>query len=194
MLRSAPFNIADIGRTHLVLERQSTRGSKIYLLRVETHIQGSSIFLYISRETEPWPLKVRNSTDLEFPFQQIVSPPAVFANRDKELTGMKEEDSGSSPYPIRKIPVGKTVDYSWDSPTDENKRLRLTANGIPLPSTVDMMAIGLQPPVKLAVRKLIRLSSKSLTSTAQIWSSGTYIISGCPGRWRISITGHLAIR
>ena len=71
--RSAPFNIADIGRTHLVLQRQTGRGAKVYLMKGETHIQGSSIFLYISRETEPWPLRLRNDTNLNITYQQAVS-------------------------------------------------------------------------------------------------------------------------
>lgn len=70
---SAPFSMSDIGRTHITLERQTPRGKRTYLIRVETHIEGSSIFLYISRETEPWPLKIRNETKLKLAFQQAVS-------------------------------------------------------------------------------------------------------------------------
>lgn len=70
--RSAPFNIADIGRTHLALHRGVGRGSKTYLIRIETHILGSSVFMYISRETEPWPLRLRNDTSTRFTFQQVV--------------------------------------------------------------------------------------------------------------------------
>ena len=71
--RSAPFNIADIGRTNLTLQRQTARGPKTYLMRVEVHIEGSSIFLYISRETDPWPLKLQNDTNMHLRFQQAVS-------------------------------------------------------------------------------------------------------------------------
>ncbi|WP_348253387.1 hypothetical protein, partial [Salmonella enterica] len=49
---SAPFNLADIGRTNLALQRMTANhGERTYLMRVEAHIQGSSIFTYISRET-----------------------------------------------------------------------------------------------------------------------------------------------
>ena len=73
-VRSAPFNLADIGRTNLALQRMTTNhGERTYLMRVEAHIQGSSIFTYISRETEPWPLKIRNDTNLKLSYQQVVS-------------------------------------------------------------------------------------------------------------------------
>lgn len=42
-------------------------------MRVETHIEGSSIFLYISRETDPWPIRIKNDTNMHFEFQQAVS-------------------------------------------------------------------------------------------------------------------------
>lgn len=72
--RSAPFNLADIGRTNLALQRMTANhGERTYLMRVEAHIQGSSIFVYISRETEPWPLKIRNETSLKLGYQQVVS-------------------------------------------------------------------------------------------------------------------------
>jgi vacuolar protein sorting-associated protein 13A/C len=57
----------------VTLERNTSRGSKTYLMRVETHIEGSSIFLYISRETDPWPIRIKNDTNMQFEFQQAVS-------------------------------------------------------------------------------------------------------------------------
>lgn len=69
---SAPFNINDIGRINLTLQRETSRGMKTYLMRVETHIEGSSIFLFVSRETEPWPIKLRNETQRPFKFKQAV--------------------------------------------------------------------------------------------------------------------------
>ena len=70
---TAPFSICDIGRTNLTLDRETSRGSRNYLIRIETHIEGSTIFLYISRETEPWPLRLENETGIRFTFQQTVS-------------------------------------------------------------------------------------------------------------------------
>lgn len=41
-------------------------------MRIEAHIQGSSIFTYIARETDPWPLRIRNETNLKLTYQQTV--------------------------------------------------------------------------------------------------------------------------
>lgn len=70
---SAPFNISDIGKIHLRLQRETRTGTKQYLMRVQTHIEGSSIFIFVSRETEPWPIKLRNDTAVPFKFKQAVS-------------------------------------------------------------------------------------------------------------------------
>lgn len=43
-------------------------------MRVETHLEGSSVFLYVSKENDDaWPLRLRNDTDLSLAFQQMVS-------------------------------------------------------------------------------------------------------------------------
>ena len=128
---TAPFNIADIGRTNLTLDRQTNRGSKTYLMRVETHIEGSTIWLYISRETEPWPLKFENQTGIKITFQQT------------------DGESGRETSHVRDIAPHSTVDYAWDYPDARNKRIRLMIDGVPLPKAIDMMAIGIQPPVKV---------------------------------------------
>jgi vacuolar protein sorting-associated protein 13A/C len=65
----------DIGRSHVVLHRQASDGPRKYLVRVETHIQGASLFVYISREKEPWPIRIRNDTALPLSFQQTVNLP-----------------------------------------------------------------------------------------------------------------------
>ncbi|KAL7419546.1 Vacuolar protein sorting-associated protein 13 [Cryptotrichosporon argae] len=134
---SAPVNMADIGRTNVTLERTTSSGQKkTYLMRVETHLEGSSIFLFVSRETEPWPLRLRNDTDVPFTFQQT------------------HDDDGTSKEACkaRELPPRQTIDYTWDQPTANGKRIRLVADGVPLPSSIDMMAIGVQPPVKVPAR------------------------------------------
>ncbi|WVR05901.1 hypothetical protein IAU60_002927 [Kwoniella sp. DSM 27419] len=134
---SAPFNLADIGRTNIVLHRQTHRGPKQYLIRVDTHIEGSSIFTYISRDTDSWPLKVRNETGLSMLFQQT------------------DDDGTNDDRPIRSLAAKSTTDYAWDWPTAPNKRIRLWVDAgpgnepLPLPNTVDMMAIGIAHPMKV---------------------------------------------
>ena len=53
--------------------------------------------------------------------------------------------------PLRDINPHSSVDYAWDYPDNRSKRIRLLLEGVPLPQTIDMMAIGVQPPVKVAV-------------------------------------------
>ena len=71
----------DIGRSHVVLHRQASDGLRKYLVRIETHIQGPSLFIYVSREKEPWPLKIRNDTGLPLTFQQTVRPYLLFETK-----------------------------------------------------------------------------------------------------------------
>ncbi|ORX35977.1 putative late endosome to vacuole transport-related protein [Kockovaella imperatae] len=155
---TAPFSISDIGRTNLTLDRDSSRGQKTYLMRVETHIQGSTVFLYISRETEPWPLKLKNETNLRFTFQQT------------------DADSAKRSTPVRDLEPHGAVDYAWDYPDAPHKRMRLMIEGNPLPKNIDMMAIGIQPPVKIPRREGQRATVISMDIQAD-GSSQVLVIS-----------------
>jgi vacuolar protein sorting-associated protein 13A/C len=78
---SAPFYINDIGKTHVRLSRTTSRGAtKEYLMRIETHLEGSCIFLYVSRETDPWPIIIKNETNVPFKFKQTVSSCRTWAS------------------------------------------------------------------------------------------------------------------
>ncbi|EIW72804.1 hypothetical protein TREMEDRAFT_25659 [Tremella mesenterica DSM 1558] len=132
---SAPFSLTDIGRTHVTLERQTARGPRTYLMRLETHIQSSNIFLYVSRETEPWPLKLRNDTNLKFQFRQV------------------SDDTSPRDCPVRDLPPHGNVEYTWDYPTASNKHLQLALDGVPVPGGIDMLAIGVQPPIRVPSRQ-----------------------------------------
>ncbi|KAL0252508.1 hypothetical protein I308_101900 [Cryptococcus tetragattii IND107] len=142
---SAPFNIADLGRTNITAKRQSGTTSKTYLMRVETHLEGSSIFLYVSKENDDaWPLRLRNDTDLSLAFQQMDYDPAL---TDRERA-----------RPVHLLPPRSVQNYAWDWPTAGNKRIRLYVDpgnlstgekGVELPNAIDMMAIGIQPPMKV---------------------------------------------
>lgn len=75
---SAPFSIADIGRVHVTLDRPARDGHRPHreLVRVEVIIEGPIIFVQFSKETEPWPFRIQNETDMELDFCQTVSPPS----------------------------------------------------------------------------------------------------------------------
>lgn len=143
--------------------RQTSRGPREYLSRVEIHIEGSSIFLYVSRETEPWPLKIRNDTSLDLRFQQT-------------------SDNGPSEGCIpRDLPAHASVDYSWDAPAASGKGIQLVLDGVPIPKTIDMMAIGSQPPVKVPVSRWMLVGLADVSATTS-WKEGHYHLTRYPSR------------
>jgi len=135
---SAPFNLADIGHTNLTL-RKHKDDSRPRLLRIETHIEGSSIFIYISKETGPWPLRFQNDTGLALTFQQV--------DRD----GTAPDPQSCQRYNLE---PHSEANYAWDEPTETGKRIQLRAVGESGPASyvgkpLDVMAIGIQPPIKI---------------------------------------------
>lgn len=74
VIRSAPFNILDIGRVHVTLRKPAQEGHRSHreLIRVEVLINGPSIFIQLSKETDPWPFRIQNNTDAEIEFCQTV--------------------------------------------------------------------------------------------------------------------------
>lgn len=73
---------------------------------------------------------------------------------DRELhrrikADIQDSDKQVTSLPVRDVPENEAVNYAWDWPTASKKRLRLTVDGVPLPQSIDMMAIGVQPPIKL---------------------------------------------
>lgn len=138
---SAPFNVNDIGRSNLRLSRQGRNGPKTYLARIETHMEGSSLFVYLQLETDPWPIKLRNDTEMPFMFKQAQHP---------------EDHTDASVFIERKLAPHETVEYTWDWPTSREKRLLLATGGVVLPRPIDVMAIGVQPPIKIPVSLAVR--------------------------------------
>lgn len=152
---SAPFNINDIGRTDLRLTRQTSRGTKTYLARIETHMEGSCLFLFMQGEKDPWPIRLRNDTDLPFMFKQAQQP---------------EDAADSKVFVERELPPHQAVDYTWDWPTSKEKRILLATEGIVLPRPIDVMAIGVQPPIKIPPRGV---GQQSTTITIDISADGS---------------------
>jgi vacuolar protein sorting-associated protein 13A/C len=63
----------------------------------------------------------------------------------------QDDDGSKQKHPLRELQPKGEADYAWDYPTAGNKRLQLACDGVPLPRNIDMMAIGIQPPIKVAV-------------------------------------------
>ncbi|TVY26507.1 Vacuolar protein sorting-associated protein [Lachnellula hyalina] len=113
---SSPFNISDLGTTHIKLARA---GQRQKLIRVEVLMENATIFLHLSAETKNWPFSMRNESDTEFTFFQA-NP-----NIDDEDT---EDQSGWRPIRYR-LPPRSIMPYAWDYPAAKNKELIINANG-----------------------------------------------------------------
>jgi len=66
-LWSSPFNLANVGMTHVKLAKH---GQRQRLIRVEIILEDATLFLHFSIETKHWPFSMRNESDTEFLFFQ----------------------------------------------------------------------------------------------------------------------------
>lgn len=131
---SSPFNISNIGTSHVKLAKASERQK---LIRIETIMEAATIFLHLSIETKHWPFSMRNESDIEFMFYQI-----------NPNLGEGEEDQSSGWRPIRyRLPPRSIMPYAWDYPAAKDKELTLTALG--KEKRVKLAEIGNQVPLKL---------------------------------------------
>ena len=136
---SSPFNISNIGMTHVKLARQ---GQRQKLIRVEIILEDATLFLHISIETKHWPFSMRNESDTEF----------LFFQANPNLSDDEEEEDKSSGWkPIRyKLPPRSIMPYAWDYPASKNKELVLVAGGkeryLKLAEIGNLLPIRLPPP------------------------------------------------
>ena len=132
---SSPFNISNVGMTHVKIARH---GQRQKLIRVEIIMEDATIFLHISVESKHWPYSIRNESDTEFLFFQA-NP-----NVDED----EEEDKGSGWRPVRyKLPPRSIMPYAWDFPAAKSKELVLTSGG--KERYVKLAEIGNLIPIKL---------------------------------------------
>ncbi|KAK1781448.1 hypothetical protein QBC45DRAFT_57630 [Copromyces sp. CBS 386.78] len=113
---TAPFNISDLGTTHIKIARA---GQRQRLIRVETLMEESTIFLNLTMEKKNWPFSMRNESDTEFTFYQ--------ANPNMDEDGI-EDHSGWRPVRYR-LPPRSIMPYAWDFPAAKNKEVCISANG-----------------------------------------------------------------
>ena len=161
-------------------------------MRVEAHIQGSSIWTYISRETEPWPLRIRNETELNLKYQQVVS---ILNCLEVPLLTIQEGDGAKGRYKSYDLPAKDHSEYVWDYPTAPNKRIQIICDGVPFPRNIDMMAIGVQPPLRLPVCPRPRAVDNSTDTSG--WSAdrqqGYRDYHGDFGGRQFADTGHQSL-
>ncbi|KAF4635598.1 hypothetical protein G7Y89_g2500 [Cudoniella acicularis] len=113
---SSPFNISDLGTSHVKLAKA---GQRQKLIRIEVLMENATIFLHLSLETKNWPFSMRNESDTEFMFFQM-NP-----NLDDEDA---EDRSGWRPIRYR-LPPRSIMPYAWDYPAGKHKELIINANG-----------------------------------------------------------------
>lgn len=130
---TSPFNIADIGTTHVKIARA---GQRQRLIRVEILIEESTIFLNFSIETKNWPYSMRNESDIEFTFHQ--------ANPHVDEDGV-EDRSGWKPIRYR-LPPRSIMPYAWDFPAAKFREIIISANN--KERHVKLAEIGNQIPMK----------------------------------------------
>ena len=132
---SSPFNMANVGMTHIKLARH---GQRQKLIRVEIILEDATLFLHLSIESKHWPFSMRNESDTEF----------LFFQANPNLGEDEEEDKGSGWKPVRyKLPPRSIMPYAWDYPASKNKELVLSAKG--KERYVKLAEIGNLIPIKL---------------------------------------------
>ncbi|KAK7755824.1 Vacuolar protein sorting-associated protein 13 [Diatrype stigma] len=131
---TSPFNISDIGTTHVKIAKA---GQRQRLIRVEILMEDATIFLHLSLETKAWPFSMRNEGDTEFTFYQ--------ANPNVIKSGDEEDYSGWRPIRYR-LPPRSIMPYAWDFPSAKKKEIVISAFG--KERYVKLAEIGNQVPMK----------------------------------------------
>ncbi|KAI8625069.1 vacuolar protein sorting-associated protein 13 [Xylariaceae sp. FL1651] len=130
---SSPFNISDLGTTHVKIAKV---GQRQRLIRVEILMEDATIFLHLSLEKKAWPFSMRNESDTEFTFYQA-NP-----NMDEDEV---EDSSGWRPIRYR-LPPRSIMPYAWDFPAAKIKEVVISAFG--KERHVKLAEIGNQIPMK----------------------------------------------
>ncbi|KAJ3494408.1 hypothetical protein NLG97_g4098 [Lecanicillium saksenae] len=130
---TAPFNIADIGTTHIKIAKP---GQRQRLIRAEILMEDATVFIQLSIETKNWPFSMRNESDTEFTFYQ--ANPTVEEDDDEDRSGWK---------PIRyRLPPRSIMPYAWDFPAAKFRELVIATGG--KERHVKLAEIGNQIPMK----------------------------------------------
>ncbi|KAJ1311504.1 hypothetical protein OPQ81_009991 [Rhizoctonia solani] len=129
---SAPINIQDVGRVHLRMPTpESEHHHKPHLLRADIALEGSTIFVILSRETGPWPFKIDNQSDY----------PITISQMDTTRLERGDQPQGTASYDVG---PHLSIWYAWDAPAAREKKIRLLINGHA--KHVDINEIGNLPP------------------------------------------------
>jgi len=133
---SSPFNISDVGTTHIKIAKA---GQRQKLIRVEILMEDATIFLHLSLEKKAWPFSMRNESDTEFTFYQA-DPNRIHESHDGD-----GDRSGWRQIRYR-LPPRSIMPYAWDFPSAKKKEVVLTVFG--RERYVKLAEIGNQVPFK----------------------------------------------
>ncbi|KAH8145466.1 uncharacterized protein LAJ45_10436 [Morchella importuna] len=136
---SSPFNISDLGSTHVKMHKANQRQS---LIRVDILQEKATIFIHISLEKNNWPYSMRNESNQEFTFFQA----------DPHLDDDEDRPTNFRPI-LYKLPPRSIMPYAWDFPAARNKELvlvvrnhsrhvRLSEIGNLIPFKIDSDTVG----------------------------------------------------
>lgn len=144
---SSPFNIEDIGRIHLKLYRNPDSGSSRYaLLRIDTILEGATLYIHLQNAGNNWPYSIRNFTNYEFTFYQ--------ANPYVDEQGVEASEHPAFVPTKYKIPAKSVMPYTWDYPAATMKELVLEGNR--KERRIQLAEIGNLPPMKIPTANGIR--------------------------------------
>jgi len=124
---AAPFNMLDVGETHLRM-RDANDGEK--LLRTDIALTGAVVYLTISPEERGWPIVIENSSDFPFTMSQVLP--------QQGRTPPQEKQYKLSPH--------TTLNYAFDLPSQSNKQIRLVMGS--KERVINIMEIGSLVPFK----------------------------------------------
>ncbi|KAH6845758.1 hypothetical protein B0I37DRAFT_435189 [Chaetomium sp. MPI-CAGE-AT-0009] len=111
---TAPFNISDLGITHLKIAKA---GQRQRLVRVEILMEDSTIFLNLTMEQRNWPFSMRNESDTEFTFYQV--NPSLDEDEVEDRSGWRA---------VRyRLPPRSIMPYAWDFPAAKHREVCISA-------------------------------------------------------------------
>ncbi|RUS21382.1 hypothetical protein BC937DRAFT_92871, partial [Endogone sp. FLAS-F59071] len=133
---SAPFNIQEVGKVHIKVEKGDTVR---ILLRIDILLEGATLFLVFHKEEGTWPYRIDNESDVDVTiFQQ---DPMVTS---QEYPGNISSVASLSRVKKYKLAAGERMPYAWDYPAIKDKILILLINGHS--RVINIKEIGSQVP------------------------------------------------
>ncbi|KAI8144971.1 hypothetical protein BJV82DRAFT_536853 [Fennellomyces sp. T-0311] len=138
-LWSAPFDLQQIGDTHIKLEVEDE--ARPLLVRISVVIKDAAIFVFLEPE-ESWPYLIINLSSVPVTFSQNHSSLDEYKLKDKQKKLLPQ------PHQFSLGPHDR-MEYSWCIPVAHEKRIELEVYG--KKRDINFQAIGTQMPLRYKV-------------------------------------------